>query len=436
MTTPPGATVPSPLPLDAEGPLRPGSPQTRSRRARRTRLALLATAGVVAVALLLLTVSGAGSSGQALDPENPGRSGTRALAQVLREQGVQVEIVRGIDDLEAAAVDAHTTVLVGDVTYLGTAAAERTAAHVRGARRLVVLEPDDVTLEDLALPVQVVGLSGSDLRAGCTSDLADPTDVLTVAATLYAPARSGSTGSAGVTSCYVPPAAGSAAPSSGDSEEGSGEDQPGAALVVLPSTVETPETVVLGAGAALSNGHITEAAHAALGLRVLGPVDRLIWYMPDVTDLDVPGPDGQRADDAGRGVPEWFTPGVVLIGLVVVVYALARGRRLGRLVTEPLPVVVRAAETTEARGRLYHRASDRALAAEALRSGTRTRLVARLGLPPGAAAAGLVDAVARSTGHPPTDVEAMLDGPTPDTDRDLLLLAQRLADLEESVRPA
>jgi hypothetical protein len=407
-------------------PLAPEPPQPRRRR--WSRVALFTGAAVAAVALLLFAVSGTRAAARALDPDSSGSNGTRALAEVLRSQGVRVDVVRTIDEFEATAVDPSTTVVVGDPAYLGAGAAERTTAHAAGARRLVVVEPDDISLQDLDLLLHVTGGSTTDLRAGCTTDLADPSDVVSAPATLYA---AGDPAPAGLASCYAPAPAASGASGS----DGTG-DETGAAVVVLPAAGTTPETVVLGSGAALTNARITDGAQAALALRTLGAVDRLVWYVPDVSDLAAAGPGGQPVDNPNRGVPEWFGPGVLLVGLVVVAYALARGRRLGRLVAEPLPVVVRAVETTEARGRLYHRASDRPLAARTLRAGTRTRLVARLGLPPGSSDAGLVAAVARSTGLPPTDVEALLDGPDPDTDRDLLLLAQRLADLEESVRPA
>ena len=59
-------------------------------------------------------------------------------------------------------------------------------------------------------------------------------------------------------------------------------------------------------------------------------------------------------------------------------------RRLGRLVREPLPVVVRAVETTERRGRLYRRAGDRARAAAVLRLAPADRLARRLAVRRGA----------------------------------------------------
>ena len=103
-----------------------------------------------------------------------------------------------------------------------------------------------------------------------------------------------------------------------------------------------------------------------------------------------------------------------------------RGRRLGRVVAEPLPVVVRAAETVEGRGRLYHAAGARGSAAEALRSGTRDRVSARLGAGRSPAPEVLVDLVASRTSRPATDVHALLYGPPPVDDAALVLLARTL----------
>src|SRR5690606_14564127 len=158
-----------------------------------------------------------------------------------------------------------------------------------------------------------------------------------------------------------------------------------------------------------------EVSHAAVGLRVLGAAQRLVWYLPSVTDLDVPAASGEhRSSD--RGVPEGFVPGVVLLGLAVVVLALARGRRLGRIFAVPRPVVVRAVETTEARGRLYRRAADRGRASTSLRAGARSRVSTRLGLPASTSTAAAIDAVARATGRASEEVRDVLHGPAPQND--------------------
>ena len=164
-------------------------------------------------------------------------------------------------------------------------------------------------------------------------------------------------------------------------------------------------------------------------MRALGSTPRLVWYQPGRGDLTAPGVGETRA--VADVWPVWTAPAMALIGVAVVLLALARGRRLGRLVREPLPVVVRAVETTESRGRLYRKAGDRDRAAAVLRAGTRDRLARRLAVAPGAAPVALVHAVASTTGRPVEEVGMTLFGPPPADDPSLIRLAQQLTDLEE-----
>ena len=412
----PGATALPALPALPGGS--PVSAGARPPARRRWGLAaLLTVAGIVAVGLLAVLSGGAGRSGTLGDPDSASRNGSRALAEVLRQQGVQVEVVRTIRAFEAARVDPSTTVVVGSFDYLGEAAAERTSRHASSARRIVLLEPGDLALGDLGVPLVTTGGGRAELTGGCNSDIVEADDRLDATTTVYASADDdGPALPRGATGCFP-------------------EKQSGVALVVLPASGAQPETVVLGSADALTNARVGDASHAAVGLRSLGSSERLVWYVPGLSDLDVADASGDhRSSD--RGVPDWFDPGVLLLVIAFTAFALARGRRLGRIVTEPLPVVVRAVETTEARGRLYRRAGDRGRAASSLRSGTRHRLAARLGLPTPTLGSDLVEAVARAVGRDTAEVRALLDGPAPTNDRDLVLLAEQLAQLEENVRRA
>jgi len=369
-------------------------------------IALLTAAVIVAIGLMSLVTRGSGN-GRPGDPDNARRAGARALAEVLRDQGVQVDVVRTIEQLEAAAVNPSTTVLVGSFDYLGQGAADRVRQHAATARRLVLLEPDDLALGDLGVSVEPRAQGKLATEAGCSSEVADPHDRIDVATTVYRVP----TGAAG---CY--------------------SNNDGAAVVILPRSAGLPQTVVLGSLQAVTNAAIGENAHAALALRTLGSAPRLVWYVPGTSDLLAPDSRGQQLSDPDRGIPDWFWPGALLAALAFVVHALARGRRLGRVVAEPLPVVVRAVETTEARGRLYRRAADQGRAATSLRAGTRSRLATRLGVPRRAATDTVIEATARATGRDTADLRRLLDGPAPATDQALVLLAEQLADLEENVR--
>lgn len=386
--------------------------------------------GVVTLGLILVALLAASSqrSTAPLDPQGTGPDGARALAEVLRDQGVEVDVVRSIGALEAAAPDADATVFVSHPTYLGPGAAERLALASRRAGRLVLVDPDSDQLRALGLPVESSpgGGGGPDgLVARCRSQVAHAADVVTAWDARYTVAD----GVPGATSCFVLPSP------DGPSNQPDPDAAYGAALVQLDATVAHPDAVVAGLGSAWSNALVTNASHAGTAVRALGSTPRLVWYQPGSGDAEAAGPDGSGGGDDASVWPPWTGPAIALLGCAVVLLALARGRRLGRLVREPLPVVVRAIETTESRGRLYRRAGDRSRAAAVLRAGSCQRLARRLAIGRGAGPAALVNAVSLSSGRPDAEVADILFGPAPPDDTALIHLAQQLTDLEERVRP-
>jgi hypothetical protein len=134
-------------------------------------------------------------------------------------------------------------------------------------------------------------------------------------------------------------------------------------------------------------------------------------------------------------LPGW----VPLVTWQLVLVALAamwwRGRRLGRLVPEPLPVVVRSSETTRGRAALYRRARARGRAATVLRARAVGALTRALGLSASATQHEVVGTASAATGTPGPQVHHTLFGPPPQTDQELSELADALDDLVESLRP-
>jgi len=385
-------------------------------RTRRTA-GYAAAVGLGVLLLVLLALTGQRPT-QPLDPQGPGPEGAMALAQVLRQQGVQVDVVRSIDALEAAGPDRSTTVLVADPTTLGPGAATRLGATARTVGRLVVVGGTTAQLDAIGVPASAYPGGTDALTARCDSPVARDDDVVSTTDTRYLPDPGSD-----ATSCFVLP--------EGDGADGGDESSggSGAAMVELPASASYPATVLVGFGTAWTNENITDASNAGPAVRALGSTPRLVWYEPGPGDLAVGG--SGDAPGGGDVWPVWTTPAIALLAVVVVLLALWRGRRLGRLVREPLPVVVRAVETTESRGRLYRRSGDRARAAAVLRGGTRERLARRLAVPPGAGPVALVHAVASATGRRADDVGGILYGPDPHDDTSLIQLAQQLTDLEE-----
>jgi len=361
----------------------------------RHRATLLIVAGLVAAVAVVLLSDGAGRRAGELDPDNPDPAGAQAVARVLEDQGVDVTVVRDADGLEAVDV-AGATVLVTSTERLGESTVERLQTHARDAL-LVLVEPGPGTTGAFGM---------SELPFSVTLD--DPR-----------PAR-----------CADPLFAGLALevdqaleyPVEGDCFRGRH-----GALLAEPRA----GLVLLGAGQALSNDQVLRADAGAVVLRLLGQDERLVWYVPDLEDQV--GGDGVSLETL---LPDWLRPALWLTAIATIALLVWRARRLGALATEPLPVVVKAIETTRSRGRLYRRAGDRAHAAAALRAAARVRTADHLGLGPRTEPETLVRDLARRTGQSLDAVEALIgpSAPVPTTDHDLITLADRLAELDREVR--
>jgi hypothetical protein len=117
----------------------------------------------------------------------------------------------------------------------------------------------------------------------------------------------------------------------------------------------------------IRNDTVLDDGNAALALWLLGAHDELTWFVPDFLDTTMlagpprgPGRDGDGDDgrvprpEAGSAsvLPPGTAPVAWVLLLTGLVLAIWRGRRLGPLVTEPLPVLVRSAETMRGRARL------------------------------------------------------------------------------------
>ncbi|RNL61152.1 DUF4350 domain-containing protein [Nocardioides marmoriginsengisoli] len=362
---------------------------------RRYRALLIVGAGFVA-AIVFAALGTGGTHGGVADPGNADPEGARALAQVLGDQGVDVRVVRSADDLDRTTADADTTVVVTGTEDLGESTVRRLLDHARDAD-VIVVEPRYGAAQLFGVDRSGSVLDGVSVVASCTDSRLEGLRIEVEAATGYA----------GDGGCFP-----------------AGEG----ALMVSPS----PGVTLLGSTDLISNEQITQADNAAIALRLFGQHDRLVWYVPSLSDLD--GADGVSL---GSLLPRWLRPALLLGAVAMLSVLWWRGRRLGRLATEPLPVAVTAIETTLSRGRLYRKVNDRAYAAAALRSAARRRVAESLNLPRGAVTDvdGLVRDVAAHTALDHARVRELLaDGPAPSSDHDLTHLANDLADLMREVR--
>ncbi|MFJ2032380.1 DUF4350 domain-containing protein [Streptosporangium sp. NPDC087985] len=358
---------------------------------------LLVALIVVVSAVVGVLLGGGSGESRPLDPADTSLSGGKGLTQLLRAHDVEVRRVTSVAEAEAAD-SGESTLLLSDTSFLTEAEARRLGAL--SADRLVV---GAQRYQELLAP----GVSSAET---VRTRSREPRCALRAAAGAGSAYMGGAvfTAPPGATGCY--PAGG--APT----------------LVRYPDGDRT--ITVVGDGRFMTNLRLAEDGNAALAMNLAGAKPSLIWLTaPETTEGPVPGE--QSFSELIPGGVRWA---VVQLAVVVFLLALWQGRRLGPVVAERLPVVVRAAETVEGRARLYRARHARDRAAAALRAGFTDRVTPRLGLPSAAGPEAKVDAIAGRTGQAAFHVAAALYGPPPADEAGLVALATYLDMLERQVR--
>jgi Domain of unknown function (DUF4350) len=368
-----------------------GAPASRWRTWRWVILALVVLAVIAGIGAYLTTPR----LGDPMDPESTEPDGAHGLVTLLRDGGVEVVPADTIADVERAARP-DTLILVAQSQYLTDDALLDRLARAPGD--LLLVEPTARTREALMPGVRISPASSFDSDPNCT--LREATRAGSVR---FGPSDTyQSVDSRTMTSCY----------------DG-----------VLIRYRDGGRTITaVGATKFMTNDGLLQAGNAALAMNLAGDRPRVIWYAPHRVEGETSSP--STISDL---IPDNVIWVVWQLWLVVLLIALWKGRRPGPLVAEQLPVVVRASETVEGRGRLYRSRRARDRAAEALRTATLQRLLPRLGLGPQAPAQAVVATVARRSGADAGYVSYHLYGPPPATDNDLLQLAHALDDIERQV---
>jgi hypothetical protein len=408
-------------PVTAAPPV-PEAVSTRlARRWSRARWVVGVALAVFLSALAVALTTGRGSGGD-LDPGSTGPEGARAVAEILRREGVEVvRVTRSTDAARLAGGD--STLLVVDPKVLRPDQLER----VRGSAApvVVLVDPDQIVLRPLAPGVRAAGIRQTEVRSpGCDDPGARAAGDVMAGSHIYL--VDPETAEPGTTVCYPD------------------EEHPRAGSYVV-APVGTREVRVVGQPRILQNRYLADEGNAALALRTLGSRPRLVWYVPDplepATGAGGGGPGGGQGDGTRAGerrsllslLPPWVGPVTLQLFVAALVAIVWRARRLGRLVPEPLPVVVRAAETEEGRARLYRQAGARGRAAATLRTAALRRLATRLAVDQDTTPEHVATLVARATGRPQPEVHEILLGTAPNDDGALVALADQLDTLERQV---
>ncbi|MGA4985516.1 DUF4350 domain-containing protein [Streptomyces cellulosae] len=374
----------------------------------RSRGVALALVLLVVAAVAIAVVRSDARHGR-LDPRSADPSGSRAVAELLADRGVDTRVVTTLDEAaDAAGPDTTLLVAVPDLLTPRQQTRLRTATENSGGRTVLVAS-GIASVERLAPGVMADPANSLDstLEPGCA---------------LPAAVRAGSADTGGIRYSSAHPEA-----------DECYRSQRLPTLLRIPAPSGDGDTVLLGAPDILLNHRLDEHGNASLALQLLGSRPHLVWYLPTPADATAGTEDEKSFFDL---LPSGWLWGTLQLFVAAALAALWRARRLGPLVPEKLPVAIRASETVEGRARLYRKADARDRAALALRSATRIRLAPLVGVPGTQAHSpeALLPALsARLDGDGPS-LRTLLFGPPPGDDAALIRLADQLDALERQVR--
>jgi hypothetical protein len=424
---------------------------------RRSLLALAATA------LLCTAVPGPAFAATVTptatpSPSSPVDNGTliqpdsdSALLNLLGQQGVDYFPVRTLD-AALGYQGAETTLVISDDKPLTADELARLTLGRFG--RIIILNNDAATLKALLPGVTLstsTGTPASPVQPSCNQQdaaAAGAVDFHDNSASFILPA-----GTTNLVGCYP---------------------VNGKPTLVYKSDLAY-DVFALGSSTFIDNNVLSSQGNAALALRLFGAYPNLVWlaasFIPDVTLNNCggttceggggsgPTPGSTTTITAGSGnghgngnggggssasgptltslMPTWIWWALLQLLIAVLLTAYWRGRRLGAVVTERLPVTVRAAETVEGHARLYRRANAHGRAAELLRKAAASRLAGLFGIPAARAHADpslLVAPVAARLQVAEDLIADLLAGQAPQSEAELVLLADHLDQLEQEVR--
>lgn len=352
----------------------------------------LVIAGLVALLAVALVVAAAGrDTGPVtapLDVRSTADDGTRALADLLRGEGLAVRSA-----IDVPADGAPATVLVLD-DELTSAQRTRLLAWVDAGGALVVADPDSSLHPGGGVDAGAGPAFGRWPRGTCTIErlaAVEGLDELQLDDDLAYPLTPDDAG------CF-------------------GNDR---RAFVLERPQGAGRLTALGGPSPFLNRNLDRAGNAGLALALFERDDRreLVVLESDLLNGD---------KTLAQLVPSRVWMALAQLGVAFLALAWWRSRRLGAPVLEDDPVTVRGSGLVVAAGALAARAGHTAHAADRLRGDARRSLATSLGVPESTPAAELDRLASARFGTASGTVGALLDGPPPTDDDGLVALAAGL----------
>ena len=334
------------------------------------------------------------NDGQPLSPGSTRPDGAGATAEVLRERGIDVVVINSWEEAIERA-DSQSTVLI----QLSNSISQSDVDQLIDSGATIVLIADDYasTARAWGFDGRFEGTDSHPVRAQCEESNAVAAQGISPVDRVYMGDESG---------CF---------PSHNGFAWVKSDEHPRISLFTAPET--------------FTNAELASPGNAAFAFHTLGSQPTLLW----IHGAGLSSSSSTNNEPSVDALPSWFTAGSIAALLTAAWYAMYKSRRFGKLVPEPLPVIVPAAEAELGRARLYQRGRNVAHAGASLRAGMISRVAPRLGLTPNMDPSSVVQAMSRASAAEPNVIFDLLYAREVTSERDLATLSRQLTALEKEL---
>lgn len=337
--------------------------------------------GLLILALVVVAMMADRGGSGSLDPRSVDPDGARGVVQVLEELGADVAIDRSVpEDDDSSALLLEDRLTDDD--------RDRLMEWVEAGGVLVVADPTSPLT-----PGTAARQTGPIAAGNCTIPALSGAELITTRSANLFPRTDAS--------CF------------GDREF--------AHIVAEPRGAGN--LVSIGGPGIFTNAALDEADEAVVLVALLAPdpdAARVAFLAPSVVALG--------DEDVTDLVPTRVTNAVLQLMVAFLLYALFRARRLGPVVSEPLPVRIEGSELVLGAGRLAERAKDPASTASVLRADLNLRSRRALGVRDDVDEEALAALIATATDVEHERVVASLNEPVTDEDG-LVRIAREIDEL-------
>lgn len=321
-----------------------------------------------------------------LTPTTEDPDATRAVRRLMANLGHEVAETRGVPD------GGGTLIVLADLRGPDEARGLLDWAETGG--HLVVTDPNSAVVELAGASIAgPIGFAGTlELEPGCLTAVTKGVERIV--------ARASDAALVALDDAFV-----SCFPTGGNG------------ALLLTRQHGTGTVTLLGGSSALTNGLLPETDNAMFAAQLAGPPSTIAFAGPG-------SPAGAVTGGVWETLPERAQAALVAIAAAGVVFALVRARRMGAPVLEAPVAPIPASELVRATGRMLRRTRASADAGRVLREATLAELSRRLRVVD--EEPDVPSALARAAGMPEIEVAAILVGPEPRTDEELIKLGRDL----------